>query len=65
MLPQSLSLGAGGGGGGSRHRAQPVAELAYNPEEIKARLAGIPVYTVANKQNEFVLVAGEVCSDMS
>ena len=59
---QSMSLGAAGG---TRHsRAQLVAELAYNPEEIKARLAGIPVYTVANKQNEFVLVAGEVWHGM-
>jgi hypothetical protein len=29
-------------------------------EEVKARLAPIPVYTVANPKNEFVLVAGEV-----
>jgi hypothetical protein len=31
-------------------------------EEVKARLAPIPVYTVANPKNEFVLVAGEVRS---
>ena len=54
---QSLSLGPGGR---DRRKPQPICDLAYNPEEIKARLAGIPVYTVANKQNEFVLVAGEV-----
>jgi len=29
-------------------------------DEVKARLAPIPVYTVANPKNEFVLVAGEV-----
>ena len=29
-------------------------------EEVKARLAPVPVYTVANPKNEFVLVAGEV-----
>ncbi|KIY97079.1 hypothetical protein MNEG_10885, partial [Monoraphidium neglectum] len=28
-------------------------------DEVKARLAPIPVYTVANPKNEFVLVAGE------
>jgi hypothetical protein len=44
----------------STSRPQPIYDLAYNPEEIKARLSGVPVYTVANKQNEFVLVAGEV-----
>ena len=29
-------------------------------DEVKARLAPVPVYTVANPKNEFVLVAGEV-----
>jgi hypothetical protein len=29
-------------------------------DEVKARLAPIPVFTVANPKNEFVLVAGEV-----
>jgi hypothetical protein len=29
-------------------------------DEVKARLAPLPVYTVANPKNEFVLVAGEV-----
>lgn len=42
-------------------RPQPLWEIAYNPEDIKARLSGVPVYTVANKNNEFVLVTGEVC----
>jgi len=37
-----------------------VADLAYNPEDIKARLSAVNVYTVANKKNEFVLVSGEV-----
>jgi hypothetical protein len=36
-------------------------ELAMAKEEVKARLAPIPVFTVANPKNEFVLVAGEVC----
>ena len=40
--------------------AQPVFELSFNPEEIKARLNAVPVYTVVNKKNEFVLVAGDV-----
>ncbi|KAL4446206.1 hypothetical protein ABPG77_003013 [Micractinium sp. CCAP 211/92] len=39
--------------------AQPVFDLAFNPEEIKARLNAVPVYTVVNNKNEFVLVAGE------
>lgn len=53
---QSISLG----GSSRRSSAQPICDVAYNPEEIKARLSGVPVYTVANKQNEFILVAGEV-----
>ena len=53
---QSISLG----GSSRRSSAQPICDIAYNPEEIKARLSGVPVYTVANKQNEFILVAGEV-----
>ena len=35
-------------------------ELSMAKDEVKARLAPIPVYTVANPKNEFVLVAGEV-----
>ena len=35
-------------------------ELAMPKDEVKARLVPIPVYTVANPKNEFVLVAGEV-----
>jgi hypothetical protein len=40
--------------------AQPLYQLGMAREEVKARLAPIPVYTVANPKNEFVLVAGEV-----
>ena len=32
---------------------------------MKARMAGIPVYTVANKDNDFVLVTGEACSSLT
>jgi hypothetical protein len=39
---------------------QPLFELSMAKEDVKARLAPIPVYTVANPKNEFVLVAGEV-----
>ena len=38
-----------------------MADLAADAEDIKSRLANVPVYTVANKKNEFVLVSGEVC----
>lgn len=38
---------------------QPLLQLAMAKDEVKARLAPIPVYTVANPKNEFVLVAGE------
>ena len=37
-----------------------MLELAMAKDEVKARLAPIPVFTVANPKNEFVLVAGEV-----
>lgn len=44
----------------ARSRHTPVFELAYGID-VKARLAGVPVYTVAKKDNsEFVLVSGEV-----
>ncbi len=36
--------------------------MAYNPEEIKARLSGVPVFAVINKKDEFVLIAGEAVS---
>eukprot|EP00879_Flechtneria_rotunda_P004541 GHRR01004796.1.p1 GENE.GHRR01004796.1~~GHRR01004796.1.p1 ORF type:complete len:408 (+),score=136.00 GHRR01004796.1:163-1386(+) len=39
--------------------AQPLYDLGMPKDEVKARLAPIPVYTVANPKNEFVLVAGE------
>lgn len=41
-------------------QVQPLFELGMAKEDVKARLAPIPVYTVANPKNEFVLVAGEV-----
>jgi len=40
-------------------KAQPLFEVAMSKDEVKARLAPIPVFTVANPKNEFVLVAGE------
>ncbi len=49
---------AGGRGGGAG--AQPLFEVCMAKDEVKARLAPIPVFTVANPKNEFVLVAGEV-----
>lgn len=61
LPPQSLTLGGDSGSGSQQSRgAQPLMELAMAKDEVKARLAPIPVYTVANPKNEFVLVAGEV-----
>ncbi|KAL0040628.1 hypothetical protein WJX79_000007 [Trebouxia sp. C0005] len=51
----SLSLG----GMAAARRPQPVFDLAASVDEMKARVATIPIYTVANKDNEFVLVSGE------
>jgi hypothetical protein len=45
--------------------AQPLFDLGMPKDEVKARLAPIPVYTVANPKNEFVLVAGEVRQSMA
>ena len=44
-----------------RKSSQPLYELSMAMEEVKARLAPIPVFTVANPKNACVLVAGEVC----
>ncbi|GLC41711.1 hypothetical protein PLESTM_001231600 [Pleodorina starrii] len=52
-LLASITLGT------SAPRPQPVMDLAMAKEEVKARLAPVPVFTVANPKNEFVLVAGE------
>lgn len=35
-------------------------DLSMNPVELKTRLAAVPVYTVSNSKNEFVLIAGDV-----
>ena len=56
LSSQSMSLGSQGGS----RPPQPLHELAMAKDEVKARLAPIPVFTVANPKNEFVLVAGEV-----
>ena len=53
---QSMSLGALA----TRRIPQPVLDLASTLDDMKARVAAIPVYTVANKEDEFVLLAGEV-----
>ena len=62
-----MGLGFGGGSAapdsgsaGPLCGPQPLHTLAMAKDEVKARLAPIPVYTVANPKNEFVLVAGEV-----
>lgn len=44
--------------------AQPLFELAFNPEDIKARLNAVPVFAVVNNKNEFVLVAGDVSAPL-
>lgn len=55
----SISFGAGRGSSG-RGSCNALCDVAMAKDEVKARLAPIPVYTVANPKNEFVLVAGEV-----
>lgn len=58
LVIQSLSLSHGSPV--RRAGAQPLFDLAMAKDEVKARLSPVPVYTVANPKNEFVLVAGEV-----
>lgn len=56
-----MSAQAGGGAGRpAEGAAQPLFDLGFNPETIKARLSAVPVFAVVNNKNEFVLVAGEV-----
>jgi hypothetical protein len=42
---------------------QVVGFLAASPSEIKARLAGVPIYAVVNSKKEFILVSGDDDSD--
>lgn len=46
-----------------RRKAQAVGDVAFNPEDIKARLSGVPVFAVINHQDEFVLISGEAEGD--
>mmetsp|Transcript_16292 Transcript_16292/g.35211 ORF Transcript_16292/g.35211 Transcript_16292/m.35211 type:complete len:380 (+) Transcript_16292:167-1306(+) len=57
--PVLASITGGFGMGKPSGKAQPLFEVAMSKDEVKARLAPIPVFTVANPKNEFVLVAGE------
>ena len=64
----TISMGGRGGGAGminpcqgsskNKGSSKVLCDLAMAKDEVKARLAPIPVYTVANPKNEFVLVAG-------
>ncbi|KAF5843038.1 Tic22-like family-domain-containing protein [Dunaliella salina] len=61
----SISLGGGplsrtSSKDGTSSSSNVVCDMAMAKDEVKARLAPIPVYTVANPKNEFVLVAGEI-----
>lgn len=56
--PQSVSARASA----AARAAQPLFDLAFNPEAIKLRFAAVPVYAVVNNKNEFVLVTGEASS---
>jgi len=38
---------------------EAVGFLAASPAEIKARLAGVPIYAVVNAKKEFILVSGD------
>ena len=49
--------------GAATRRPQPMFDLASSAADMKARVAGIPVYTVANKADEFVLVTGGEVKD--
>lgn len=36
-----------------------VSHVAASPAEVKARLAGVPIYAVVNQKREFILVSGD------
>lgn len=36
-----------------------ISSLAASPAEVKARLAGVPIYAVVNQKREFILVGGD------
>jgi hypothetical protein len=42
---------------------ESVGFLAASPSEIKARLAGVPIYAVVNAKKEFILVSGDDDTD--
>eukprot|EP00199_Chlamydomonas_sp_CCMP681_P002435 CAMPEP_0119108404 /NCGR_PEP_ID=MMETSP1180-20130426/14195_1 /TAXON_ID=3052 ORGANISM="Chlamydomonas cf sp, Strain CCMP681" /NCGR_SAMPLE_ID=MMETSP1180 /ASSEMBLY_ACC=CAM_ASM_000741 /LENGTH=385 /DNA_ID=CAMNT_0007094011 /DNA_START=122 /DNA_END=1279 /DNA_ORIENTATION=- len=54
-----VKFSSGGSGQDSSRPQNCLFQVAMAKDEVKARLAPIPVFTVANPKNEFVLVAGE------
>lgn len=42
-------------------RPQAACQLAMSAAAIKERLANVPVFTVVNDHEEFVLISNEVC----
>ena len=41
-------------------KSHKAVETTEYPQDLLSRLSSIPVYAVANRQNEFILVASEV-----
>lgn len=58
MCVQSLSM-VNRVGKSAETRTNLMYELAASPAEIKARLAGVPIYAVVNSKKEFILVSGD------
>lgn len=54
LVAQALAQGS------ARRLPQAVAQLSSVPTDVKLRLQNIYVYTVANADQEFVLLSGEV-----
>ncbi len=42
-----------------RFGKEVISHLAASPAEVKARLAGVPIYAVVNQKREFILVSGD------
>jgi len=55
---QSMSM-TNRGGNRTEFKTNLLYEFAASPAEIKARLAGVPVYAVVNSKKEFILVSGD------
>lgn len=56
-MPMFASISASSGNTSAPWEPTPLFQLAMSTEQVSKRLDGVPVYTVSNSANEFVLVS--------